>query len=321
MNHSLKKETEPLCLKTSNPSTLTNGQHSPMLKRLPLQTMALFDSPHEWCLIDFLYFRSNLKQDFICRLSTIRKNTPLKVQETIIATLNRMVVKGWVTKSTHPLNYRKNKYIFNRAAFDEWLATASGQNSEQLALNGAKVSGSISDQSLVRIPTSVDTKSDQSLVGKQTSVGPNSDHIRNIKEKEKDLKEAPEGAGTTQPDTEMLDLNLPCGPVPRRVLETVERNYRTPATNGTVNIKSSGHSASGQALRSGDLERLESPIPIVEEQTQWTQYYAEYEALKERVRFGSLEYKLGFQELMAKYPVVAEHFRQQKEKELYGFRA
>ena len=106
--------------------------------RLPIQVGALFTDPYEWCLIDWVYWKTNTQSNrqWTCRLIPIQKNTPIKRQQTILDVLERLLPMNLgLTKKPfgkpQPRRYGKNnktvevrqsyEYIFNAIDFDKWL--------------------------------------------------------------------------------------------------------------------------------------------------------------------------------------------------------
>ena len=108
---------------------LENGSPTPeKWTRLDIHAAKYFTDAHEWCLVDFLYFRANGSGSWICRLRHIRENTPLKRDATILATLTRLVAKGLVVKETTRKSKaesdkkHRHKYTFYKDALDKWLS-------------------------------------------------------------------------------------------------------------------------------------------------------------------------------------------------------
>lgn len=106
-------------------------------KRLFLQTGGLFSCPYEWCIVDFVYWRSNTQLDrrWTCRMKHIQHNTPAKRIETITDVLDRMCGRSMGFSKVpfgKPQHRRCGKgltadpkqsyqYIFDAKVFDEWL--------------------------------------------------------------------------------------------------------------------------------------------------------------------------------------------------------
>jgi hypothetical protein len=107
-------------------------------KRLLIQTGELFRSPHEWAIIDFVYWKSNTQKNrrWTCRLQFIQENTPVKRIGTILEVLNRLCERGvgfskMPFGKPQPRRYGKGRehvevrqsfqYVFDAKAFDAWL--------------------------------------------------------------------------------------------------------------------------------------------------------------------------------------------------------
>ena len=112
--------------------------------RLFVQVGELFKSPHEWCVVDFVYWRLNSQIDrrWTCRMKHIQDNTPVKRIETIIAVLGRLCDRGIGFSKTpfgKPQRRRYGKgrqevevrqsfqYVFDAKVFDEWLKSQPKQ--------------------------------------------------------------------------------------------------------------------------------------------------------------------------------------------------
>jgi hypothetical protein len=117
--------------------------------RLPIQVGALLTDPYEWCLIDWIYWKTNTQHDrqWICRATPIQENTPIKRLETILEVLERLVIKNiGFTKEAFgkPQKRRSGKsrenvevkqsyqYRFDAVIFDAWLKS----HLEDLSENG-----------------------------------------------------------------------------------------------------------------------------------------------------------------------------------------
>jgi hypothetical protein len=115
--------------------TKKNGNTKHALLR---QTAGLFSDAYEWCLVDWVYWKSNTQKNrtWTCRMTPIQENTPIKRLETISATLERLSEKGLgFSKVPHGepqlRRYGKDRakaemrqsyeYAFDANVFDEWL--------------------------------------------------------------------------------------------------------------------------------------------------------------------------------------------------------
>jgi hypothetical protein len=105
--------------------------------RLFIQNGRFFKS-NEWCLIDWVYWRSNTQPDrkWTCRISDIQNGTPLRRIETITDILKRLVErnigfskvpfgKPQLRKSgkgrEHVESKQSFQYVFDAKRFDAWL--------------------------------------------------------------------------------------------------------------------------------------------------------------------------------------------------------
>jgi hypothetical protein len=103
--------------------------------RLPIEVMRWFDDANEWALTDYMYYRSNLR-GWKFNLTIIQKETTLKQRKTILRVLNRLVQKGWVTKTSIG-ELGKHHYDFDKHTFSKWLTLVS--NDTVQPPNGSEV--------------------------------------------------------------------------------------------------------------------------------------------------------------------------------------
>jgi len=96
--------------------------------RLPIQVGSLFNNAHEWSLIDYLYYRSNI-DGFIINISDLQKNTPIKSNKTVLRILNRLAKRGWIIITPIGTSGKHHKYSFNKSVFNEWLDKVSNDTS------------------------------------------------------------------------------------------------------------------------------------------------------------------------------------------------
>ena len=106
--------------------------------RLWLQVGGFFRCPYEWCIVDFVYWRSNTQPDrrWVCRMKPIQETTPVKRIETITDALERMCKRemGFYKIPFGPPQRRRcgkgreqleakqsYQYIFDANIFDQWL--------------------------------------------------------------------------------------------------------------------------------------------------------------------------------------------------------
>lgn len=111
--------------------------------RLYIQTAGLFNSPHEWCIVDFVYWKSNTQPDrrWTCRMKPIQETTPVKRIETITDALDRMCERGMgFSKVPFGTPQRRRcgnglttepkqsfQYVFDAKAFDVWAKNQSAK--------------------------------------------------------------------------------------------------------------------------------------------------------------------------------------------------
>jgi hypothetical protein len=117
---------------------MKNETKNELRHRLVIQTGAHFNSCHEWCIVDFIYWKSNTQPDrrWICRMKPIMETTPVKRIETITDALDRLCEREMGFSKVPfgtPQRRRKGKgltddaiqsfqYVFDANVFDKWLA-------------------------------------------------------------------------------------------------------------------------------------------------------------------------------------------------------
>ena len=109
-----------------------NGKH-----RLLIQYGGLFNCPYEWCIVDFVFWKSNTRANrrWTCCMKPIQETTPVKRIETITAGLDRLCERGMgfskIPFNTQRRRYGKGRqevevrqsfqYIFDAKLFEQWL--------------------------------------------------------------------------------------------------------------------------------------------------------------------------------------------------------
>lgn len=108
--------------------------------RLFIQTAEMF-RPNEWCLIDWVYWRSNTQPDrkWTCRVLDIQRGTPLKRVETITDILKRLTewnigfskipfgkpqMRKFGKGREHVEVRQSFQYVFDAKVFDQWLKSS-----------------------------------------------------------------------------------------------------------------------------------------------------------------------------------------------------
>jgi hypothetical protein len=103
---------------------------------LPMKLMKYFNDAHEWCLMETIWFKSNLN-GIILNLSDLNNSSPIKSRPTLLRVLSRLVQKGWITKTPLKENRKHNKYALNRDAFLKWVKEVSNETSERCQIEPA----------------------------------------------------------------------------------------------------------------------------------------------------------------------------------------
>jgi hypothetical protein len=126
--------------KSRNPA---EGKHP-----LPRQTAGLFTDPYEWCLVDWIYWRSHTRTNrkWTCTMEPIQENTPVKHLETITATLERLCGKAMgfskvpfgkpqkrrAKGGTFTEPKQSYQYSFDAIVFEAWLENTLNQQPEAI---------------------------------------------------------------------------------------------------------------------------------------------------------------------------------------------
>ncbi|SRR5260221_9186676 len=99
-------------------------------KSLLLKYAGLFDDPYEWCVLERIYFACNTQPNrkWVCRFSYLMKTTPIKRDQTLRSTLNRLVEKHFLEKVEYGKPIKVNgvltqrfQYICNQEQIDKMI--------------------------------------------------------------------------------------------------------------------------------------------------------------------------------------------------------
>jgi hypothetical protein len=176
--------------------------------RLLIQTAGLFNCPYEWCILDFVYWKSNTQRDrrWICRMKPIQETTPLRRIETITDALDRLCGrqigfskvpfgKPQRRKSgkgrEHVEEKQSYQYVFDAKIFDAWLKSKPARPIRKRIDPYPKTDSQLSESGQVSYP-----KSDTKRMNKD--------------EEKKEIKETDFGSqpdfNRVAPDVEKIDL-------------------------------------------------------------------------------------------------------------------
>lgn len=98
-------------------------------KTLPMELMGHFKDAYEWCLMERIWFFSNLDGHEI-NLTILTESTPIKRRETVLDKLNSLVLKRFINKTAFGKSGKHHIYSLNKTNFIEWAKEVLKRTSE-----------------------------------------------------------------------------------------------------------------------------------------------------------------------------------------------